>query len=293
MLTDEVDDGNEIKALISLVDEPDEAVYAEIFDKIIKTGDKAIPYLETAWENSLQPNIQKRIENITHTIQFAAITKELADWVKGEMDLLEGAIIIARYHYPHLKEDEIHYALNKIRKEIWIELNDNLTALEQIKVFNHVFYEIIGFNGNIDNYHDPQNSFINFVLNSKKGNPLSLGIVYIILAQRLELPVYGVNLPEHFILAYTAKSVDPTTLLINDKNVLFYINAFSKGLVFSHKEVEEFVKKLDLEPIPSYFNPCNNKEIILRMLNNLIVSYDKAGDNEKKSEIEHLKEILI
>lgn len=292
MLTDDLEDGNKIKALISLVDDPDEAIYAEVFDKIIQEGDKAIPFLETAWENSLQPNVQQRLENITHTIQFEVIKKDLSDWINGEMDLLEGAIIIARYHYPHLKEDEVHYELNRIRKEIWLELNDNLTALEQIKVFNHIFYEEVGFNGNIDNYHDPLNSFINYVLNSKKGNPLSLGIVYIILAQSLELPIHGVNLPEHFILAYTAKSIDPKTLLINEKNVLFYINAFSNGAVFSYKEVESFIKKLKLEPLPSFFNPCTNKEIILRMLNNLVVSYDKSGDNEKKAEIEHLKGIL-
>jgi regulator of sirC expression with transglutaminase-like and TPR domain len=292
MITDEVAKQKQIKALISLIDDPDESVYAEVFDKIIKEGNEALPFLERAWENALVPEIQERLETITHIIQFESVCKDLQDWQNGEMDLLTGALIISRYKYPHLKESEIRYEISRLRKEIWIELNDNLTALEQIKVFNHLFYEVFGFKGDNENYHSPQNSFINIVLENKKGNPLTLGILYVLLAQSLELPVFGVNLPEHFILAYTAKSIDPDTLEIKDNNVLFYINAFSMGTVFSSKEVDEFIKKLKLQPLPQYYNPCSNKEIIIRMINNLIISFDKLGEKSKIAEMETLKKIL-
>ncbi len=292
MIADEVEKNNEIKALISLIDDPDETVYTEVFDKLIKEGQFALPLLEKAWENTLQPEIQNRIETITHQIQFELVCNDLKNWLNGEMDILSGALIIARYQYPNLTENEIKFEINKLRKEIWLELNDNLTALEQIKVFNHIFYEVIGFRGDNTNYHSPQNSYINIVLNSRKGNPLSLGIIYIILSQSLELPIYGVNLPEHFVLAYTAKSIDPETLSIKDDNVLFYINAFSRGAVLSYKEIEDFIRKLDLEPIPPYFRPCSTLDIIKRMINNLILSYEKTGEKLKLKELKVLKGIL-
>ncbi|MBS4014665.1 MAG: transglutaminase family protein [Bacteroidetes bacterium] len=292
MIADEVEKNKEIKALISLIDDPDETVYTEVFDKLIKEGQNAIPLLEKAWENSLQPEIQNRIETITHQIQFESVCNDLEMWLNTEMDVLSGSLIVARYQYPNLTENEIRYEINKLRKDIWIELNDNLTALEQIKVFNHIFYEVFGFKGDNTNYHSPQNSYINIVLNSRKGNPLSLGIIYMILSQSLELPIYGVNLPEHFVLAYTAKSLDPDTLTINDKNVLFYINAFSGGAVLSYKEIEDFLRKLDLEPIPPYFNPCSNLDIIKRMINNLILSYEKNGEKSKVKELKVLKSII-
>ena len=289
-----VDNGkdNELRALISLIDDPDEMVYAEVFDKIVKEGSGILPLLESAYENSIRPEVQARISHLSHVIQLEMVADDLKKWVGSEMNLIEGAMIIARFQHPYLKEEDVHYEINRIRKDIWVELNENLTALEQIKVFNHVFYEMLGFKGNIENYHLPENSYINEVLETKTGNPLSLGIIYILLAQSLELPVYGVNLPEHFVLAYTARSIDPETLLVNDRNVLFYINAFSKGSIFSNREVEEFIAKLKLEPVPEYFNPCSNKDIILRMVNNLIIAYGKKGDKEKAKELEDLRTIL-
>ncbi len=292
MIINETEKESKFKALISLIDEPDDKVYAEIFEKITNEGPNILPYLEHAWENSITPEVQKRIEELSHCICFKQLIKDLKSWLCGNMDLLEGVMIISRFKYPNLNEEEIYYEINRIRKEIWIELNENLTALEQIKVFNRVFYDILNFKGDVENYHDSRNSFINKVLETKKGNPLTLGVIYILLAQSLELPVYGVNLPEHFILAYTAKSINPDTLTINDNNVLFYINPFSNGSVFSYREVEEFLKRLNLDPKPSYINPCSNVDIITRMVNNLIVSFQKSGDQYKVSELETIISIL-
>ena len=292
MSVDDLDKDNELRALISLIDDPDEMIYAEVFEKIVKKGSVVLPLLESAYDSSLRPEVQSRIARLSHVIQFEMVANDLKKWANSDMDLLEGALIIARFQYPYLKEEDVHYEINRIRKDIWIELNENLTALEQIKVFNHVFYNMLGFKGNIENYHLPENSYINEVLESKTGNPLSLGIIYILLAQSLELPVYGVNLPEHFVLAYTARSIDPETLLVNDNNVLFYINAFSKGAIFSQREVEEFIAKLKLEPVPEYFNPCSSKDIIMRMINNLIIAYSKLGEKEKAKELEALITII-
>jgi regulator of sirC expression with transglutaminase-like and TPR domain len=131
------------------------------------------------------------------------VTDRLKAWKRGGgEDLLEGALIISRYRYPDMDEQKVKARLAAIRQDIWLELNDNLTAFEKVRVFNHIFFQTHGFKGNKRNYHAPQNSYINEVLDSRKGNPLSLAIIYQVLAEDLDLPLRGVNLPNHFVLAY-------------------------------------------------------------------------------------------
>ena len=278
-----------MEALVSLIDEPDPDVFRDISLDIHSHGTEIIPFLEHAWETQHLPEIQKRIESIIHQIQFDQLCTDLKAWLdEGGRNLLEGILIVARYRYPDLEEDEIEYELAKLRKDIWIELNESLTALEQIKVFNYVFYEIHGFYGNITDYHNPENSFINKVIETRTGNPLSLGIIYMLLAQSLDLPVHGINLPEHFVLAYTGTTLNPDTLEYSESNILFYINAFSRGNVFAVKDIEVFLKQLKLEPKPSYFKPCTNKDIVQRMLYNLMFAYRKNAEDGKFKEIEFL-----
>jgi regulator of sirC expression with transglutaminase-like and TPR domain len=282
-----------IQALISLIDEPDPDIFRDISQNIFAYGNDIIPFLEHAWENQHQPELQKRIEILIYQIQFDQVCKDLEKWSSsGGTDLLTGCLIVARYQYPDIKEEEIEYELSRIRKDIWIELNDNLTALEQIRVFNYVFYELHGFTGNTTQYHSPQNSYLNKVLETRKGNPLSLSIIYMLVAQSLDIPIHGVNLPEHFILAYTGNTINPETLEYSDTQVLFYINAFSRGMVFAHKEIDDFLKQLNQKSKPSYFLPCTNKDIIKRMLNNLVNAYEKTGDQGKMKEIQYLYNLI-
>ena len=277
---------NEIKALISLLDDTDKEVYLHIEEKLLSIGREVIPLLEDAWSNSFDILQQQRIEHIVHKIQFETLFEELKLWIyTRDEDLLLGAIIIARYQYPDLEEVKIHELMNKIKRDIWLELNENMTALEQINVINHVLFMTHGFSGNTSNYHAPQNSFINTVLESHKGNPLLLSIIYQLACQQVGIPVYGVNLPEHFILAYLDKETEHQPEL---RKVLFYVNAFSKGTVFGKSDIDQFVKKLNIETIPTYYLPCTNRDMIQRMLRNLAFSYQKLGDQEKVDEIEKM-----
>ena len=287
-------DKKEIDALISLLDDPDEGIFEHIKDKLLSLGGDVIPMLEDAWEHSFDTLIQSRIENIIHKIQFETIFLLLKKWVlENNQALLEGVLLVAKYQYPDLNEAKIKKQLNLLKQDIWLELNENLTALEKVKVINHIIFDVHGFSGNTTNFHAPQNSYLNNVLESKKGNPLSLSILYIIIAQNLEIPIYGVNLPEHFILAYRDENKQ-LPILAKDKNnkVFFYINAFSKGSVFSRKEVDAFLKQLKLPQNSIYYDPCSNVEIIKRLIRNLIQSYEKLGYPNKSSELKILLEAL-
>lgn len=282
----------EIKAMIQLLDDPDRRIHDEIKTRLLNMGQPVIPYLEAIWENTFNHDLQTKIENIIQAIQFECVLDDLNYWAQnGGSDLLEGAIIVARYQYPDLNDDQIRRQIDLIKKDVWLELNPNLTAYEKVRVINHILFEVHGFSGNTTNYHAPQNSYINNVLEQKKGNPLLLCLIYSIIAQSLNIPIYGVNLPEHFILAYR----DELSFLNEDDNeepILFYINPFSKGAVFSRRDIDDFLKNLKLEPRKLYYESCSNIDIISRLIRNLINSYKKLGYSNKVEELSKMLESI-
>lgn len=280
-----------LKALINLIDDPDNSIYLDVKTQIISFGEEAIPLLENAWESSFDSLVQDRLENIIHHIQFGKTFHALKDW-RGEPknSLLKGCYIIAQYQYPDLKIEALSEKIEKITQDVWLELNEKLTPLEKIKVLNHIFFQLHGFSGNTTNFHAPENSFLNLVFENKKGNPLSLSIVYILVAQKVGIPIYGVNLPEHFILGY--KNDINTFSFLNENQILFYVNAFNKGAIFSRKEIEQFLKNLKIELHEYYFNPCSNSDIIKRLVNNLVLAYEKLGYTTKVEELKKLFTVL-
>ncbi|MBC7616115.1 MAG: hypothetical protein H7202_08620 [Pedobacter sp.] len=278
----------EIDALVKLLDDPDEEVYQHVQERLLTYGIEVVSYLESAWEQSLNTVLQERIENLVHTIQFTTVKEDLNLWYQsGAFDLLQGALIINRYQYPDLNEQQVINQIEEIKREIWIGLQYEMSSIEKIKLINHVFYTQYGFSGNTKNHHDPQNSYLNQVLESKKGNQISLAIIYATLAQKLDIPVYGVNLPQHFILGYIDDSSEE-----KEYGVLFYINAFNKGSIFGKHDVDQFLRQLNLEPQPGFYSPCSNTEIIRRIIRNLISAYENLGSKEKVDELKQLQEIL-
>lgn len=282
-------DPKEINSLIKLLDDPDREIYEHIHDKILSYGGEVIEYLESAWEQAFDPIQQERIADLVHEIQFRLVKDELKLWYHGgAFDLLQGALIINKYQYPDLDEQKVINQIEAIKRDIWLQMIYDSSPAEQVKLINHVFYNIHGFSGNTANHQDPQNSYLNQVLETKKGNQISLAIIYSIIAQKLDIPVYGVNLPQHFILAY----VDETMETEFEGGVLFYINAFNKGFIFGRRDVDMFLKQLNLKAEKQFYEPCSNADIVRRILRNLISAYENLGSTDKVAELNELLDIV-
>ena len=278
----------ELEALMNLLDEPNEDIFQAIRDRIFAHGKEAVPVLESAWENTFDPMIQHRIEDLIHLIQFENLKKEMHEWSEyGHHDLMQGTLLVTRFQYPDLDEDAIIKKIGQFSQDVWLELNQNLTGLEKVKVINHILFDIHKLAGNVTNINSAENFYINNLLDSKKGSPLILGIIYISISQSLHIPIYGVDLPRHFVLAYTDEIL-LTPRDIPEGDVLFYINPFNKGAVFTKNEIDLFIKQLKLERKESYFIPCDNKTIIRRMINELIYIYDQSGNPGKRDEMTEL-----
>lgn len=284
-----------IKALVRLIDDPDEMVYQQVRGELLKFGTEVLTILEQSWEQDYYGLLfQDRVENLIHDIQFETVKNQLINWLQSaDKDLLSGAIIIAKYQYPGLDEALLHERIQAIRRDIWLELNDHQTAFEQVKIFNRIFFGMHRFRGDTQNYHSPSHSYINNVLESRRGNPLSLCLLYSVIAQSLDLPIYGVNLPNHFVLAYMdSKYASFGLRQQEDYGVLFYINAFSKGSIFDAAEIRAFVKGIHLQPDRSHFEPCSNSAILKRMLSNLIYAFQQVGSAQKVEELQELSNLI-
>jgi regulator of sirC expression with transglutaminase-like and TPR domain len=279
----------EIQSLIKLLDDPDKEISSHVEERLQTYGSEVIGYLEEAWEQSFNAILQERIENLVHKIQFQSMKNELELWyMSGAFDLLQGAIILDKYQYPDLDEQKIINQVEDIKREVWMQLLYDMSAVEKVKIINHILYSIFGFSGNTTNHQDPSNSYISQVLATKKGNQILLATIYSVIAQKLDIPIYGVNLPQHFILAY----VDENSAGDSDGGILFYINAFNKGFVFGRKDVDSFLKQLRIAPEKQFYEPCSNVDIIKRIIRNLIGSYEKSGRPEKVGELTELLEIF-
>lgn len=271
---------SELKALVSLLDDEDGQIVSHIEEKIRSLGTSVIPYLEQEWENNFNAQVQRKIEELIHVLQYELLKERMATWYASEeQDLLEGMWLVATYQYPDLELLKLKQDLEQIYYETWLEFKPDLYPFDEVKVINSVLFNKLKFGANTKNFHSPGNSMINIVLESKKGNPLTLCVIYMLVAQKLKLPVYGVNLPNLFVLTYK-----------HEKQAQFYINAFNKGLIFSKQDIENYVNELHLAPQDSFFDPCSSLDIVRRVFRNLIMSFDKMGEHAKAEEV---KELLL
>ncbi len=278
----------EVNAMIRLLDDPDEVIFNSVSGTLLDMGTEIIPHLEKAWEESMNSIFQERIENIIQGLQFRNVKRDLVAWAaKGGKGLLEGAWHVTRYQHPDISFSDLNSQIEEITRDVWLELNENLTALEKTRILNHFFYKVHKFTRNNLNFYAPQNSYINLVMESKKGNPISLAILYAVIARKLNMNIYGVNLPKIFLLAYTLNPVDENSS--EEPVVLFYINPYNKGAVLGKKDIDLYVKEQKLLVRKSFYLPCSNIEVIQRLLLNLIFSYERLAYPDK---VDDLKELL-
>ena len=257
-------DNSTLAALINLLDEPDEGAFNLIREQILLLGMDAIGPLEKCLENRFEAVVEERIRSIILKLNQENLYVEFSNWLNiGSSDLLKGFILVTKTEYPSLDEEEIVIGIEQLKMDIWIELHDNLTALENVKVLNHMIFDIHHFEGNKTDITAPQNNFITTLLENKQGSALSLGILLIVLGQKLGLPLYGVNLPQHFILAYLTDTgiVNP-----GENDVLFYINPFTRGTIFTRRDIDLFIGQMKIKPEKSFFAPCSNPVIIRRLI---------------------------
>jgi len=277
-----------IEAIVKLLDDPDEEIFSAVKNKLFDEGISVIKYLEKTWENSENPLIHQRIENLTQEINLHFVVEKLKSWaITGKHDLLEGAFWLAKYQYPDYDFASYDHVVNQIISDVNDELNEDLTPLEKVTLMNHIFFQVNKFTRTFTTTNTPQNFFLNNVIQTKKGNFFSLALLYGGIGQRLGMPLLPLNLPDNFALAY----LNPRTLHlpINEDSALFYINPANKGAVFGRLEIDDFLKKINIRPEIYHYTPMHNIDAIILLLDYLILSFNKLGEKNKTQDFRLLQ----
>ncbi|HTN09180.1 transglutaminase family protein [Agriterribacter sp.] len=281
-----MEETREINALLHLIDDPDHEVFDTVSNRIVSYGRPIIPNLEHLWENTPDEMIQGKIELLIHRLHFQELQANMSAYAKSTRhDLLEGSLLVARYQYPDMADTPVLQEIEKIKRNIWLELNSYLTALEQVNIINRIFFTYYKFKGVEVSYQHPEEFLINKVLETKRGNSIINGILLQLLCGLLDIPVKAIQIPRQYLLAYFDTAYDYfNPKKENGNNILFYIDPMN-GQVYTHKDVESYFKKIGVPITSSYFKPMDHRRIFQFLLEELAKCFDTRDNRYKQTEL--------
>jgi regulator of sirC expression with transglutaminase-like and TPR domain len=286
-------ENREILALFHLIDDPDQEVFDSVSNRIVSYGRGIIPNLENLWENTIAAEVQERIELLIHKLHYHDLTEDFNHWKNSSyQDLLTASLLVAKFQYPELVTTPVLQEVEKLRRNIWLELNSYLTPLEQVHVVTSILYNYYGLKGTEVAYQHPEEFLINKLIETKRGNSITNGILYLLLSELLDIPVKAINIPRQFVLAYIKPYYDENPEKLSPmQRIEFFIDPTS-GQVFSHKDVESYFKRISVPPVASYFKPLSHYRIIQTALEEFSKCFDDERNAYKAKELLDLAKLL-
>lgn len=272
----------ELRALVRLLDEEGESL-AIVREHLLRAGSSALPYLEEAMRAS-SDLVRQRAREIASRLRYNALREDFARFAAlpdGKMSLEHGAYLVAQYAYPDLKWDRYAAELDRIAGEIGAALRDEMYMEEVIDCINERLFDREGFRPDNRRFYDPENSYINRVIERRVGIPISLSVIYLLIAQRLDLPISGVAVPGHFLVRYDG----PYQTL--------WIDPYNLGAILDRDDCEELLRSMGYPVLEEYLRPCTTRQIIARMLNNLSKVFDRSGEAERAQDVRALARLLL
>lgn len=283
----------ELNALFTLIDDPDEIVYSSVTERLVAYGKPVIPNLEHLWETTPNQAIQERIEMIIHRLHFTDLQQDLTEWKNSACpDLLFGALLVAKFQYPELQTTPVIQDIEKIRRNVWLELNSFLTPLEQANVLSSIIYNYYHLKGIKLKYDNPDEFFLHKVLESKKGNAIANSIIYQVICEKLEINARLIQIPKQSLIAFFHSDTD-----FNDSSqyyrdqIHFFIDA-TNGQAYSHNDIETYLNRLGKTADPNFFRPRTNRAIIGKLIKELSRCFNNTENQYKQEELILLANIL-
>jgi hypothetical protein len=285
-----------IDALIKLIDDPDHLVYEQVRAEILRTGTTALPKLHDLLDfEKLSAEHIERVQSLVRELHFSSVMEQLESWcLSSEKDLLKGLHILTSFQFPDLTYEQLAFQINAFERRIWLEVNRRMTAFEVVQRMNTMWYNNIGLQVQNAQNATPYHTFLNTVMEDMVGTPLSTGLIYSIVAQRLNFPIYGVNFPGQFVLSYIDeyrihRLIEP----LGTGGVLFYLLPANHGKVFIKKQMDEFLLQRRLPAVREYFEPCSHSSLLILYLDELIQVYNRYDRFELVAAYEQMKTRIL
>jgi regulator of sirC expression with transglutaminase-like and TPR domain len=272
---------HQLRSLAGLLDDEDPASYDLVRRQILGVGAEMLPYLDEL-RAAAGPELASRVDSMTGELRFHLLRRDFAALAADrDPDLERGALLISRFSYPGLDESVYRAWLDRVAAGAAETIPKEAGIGESVRALCAHLFGGMGFAGNETRYYDPDNSYLTRVIDTRRGIPVTLSVLLLLLARRLRLPLYGVGAPGHFLAGY------------REEGQPVFVDAFRGGRLMSLPEVRRMVVRNGYEWKPELVAPCPPREILARMLRNLISIYHKAGSGERAERLSTLVEIVL
>lgn len=272
----------QLRAILTLLADRDQKTVSLVRRTLVEIGPEAVSSLQNAGEEA-DPYVRRQLQIIVDEIRQNDLEEGFRNLLGRDddgLDLEEGALLISRIRYPDLDADVFRLEMDRHAREIQKRGLSKGKPETIINEINRYLYSELGLHGNTQNYYDPDNSYINRVLERRTGIPISLSVLYLLIARRLDIPLVGVGLPGHFVLKY------------EENGFCAFLDAFNGGQALTRDECIRFLLNSGYEVHESYFAPAPVRDIITRMLRNLVYVYNQLRDKERAQRASRLIQIL-
>lgn len=205
--------------------------------------------------------------------------REYARASDDRLDLLTGALLIARDAYPALDFAQQHARMDELAEPLHRRGLSGLPPTVQARVLSDYLYVVCGFHGAKADYYDPRNSFVNDVLDRRTGIPITLAVVYIEVARRVGVDALGVGFPGHFLVRLGARPGDPSA----ERNEPVLVDPFHQGRLLNENALNQLLRQANVRaPLsPGMLEPARTRHVVARMLMNLRGIYTQRGDGPR------------
>ena len=207
---------------------------------------------------------------------------EIVSRDEERINLAEAALLIAAEEYPRLDIPRYLEKIENFSARARERAAEAATVAETIEALNVTLFTELGFQGNREHYYDPRNSFLNEVIDRRTGIPITLAVVYMEVARQVGFSVDGVGLPGHFITAHFTPSAE------------YFIDVFNEGRLLTENACADLVAGMSQGSIkfePSHLDPVTKKQVLIRMLSNLLGIY--SGSQDFRRAIAAIERILL
>jgi regulator of sirC expression with transglutaminase-like and TPR domain len=263
-------------ALLSLLEDDDPAIYRTVRDKIVSFGPQAADWLRPH-TLSREPALRRRAQEIVlHFDRQAADNQFLAFCLKSgeEFALEQGAWLLSRTQYPDINVEAYEALMDSFAADLRERLDFGREPKQILSAINHYLFQELGFRGNEENYYDPENSYLNRVLDRRTGNPINLCLFYLLLARRLRMPMAGIGLPGHFICRYQSSSAE------------IYVDAFQRGSFLTKADCVQYLLRGNYSVREQYLAPVSARRLLLRVCSNLHQIYQQLESPEEATRVQ-------
>lgn len=278
----------EFLSLVSLLDDPDDRVATAVEERLRTRGFSMLHPLLEFIDLSHDELAKRRASVIAHEFneqmlieEFSKLRYKLEEKKRGVLE--EGVFLIARYGYPRLDTEYYKAELDALSGMMHDRIKGIHSPAEVLAAANDFFFKTRGFKGNHENFSEADNTYINQVLDRRLGIPISLAVLYVLVAgHRLGLPFTGVSTPGHFLIRYDGIADEP-----------LFIDAYNNGIILREKDIKKFLYTSGLPYYESFIRPASARMILLRMLRNLIVLFQEKKDVQSQKAFERFQSALL